>query len=68
MARSTVDAGGCRGFVAGGGRGQGGGMGQGVLTEENMAATREHGSNKIRHAFEEHGQVEVALVKNNRTW
>ncbi|MFS8030427.1 putative nucleotide-binding alpha-beta plait domain superfamily, RNA-binding domain superfamily [Helianthus anomalus] len=22
----------------------------------------------IRHAFEEHGQVEVALVKNKRTW
>ncbi|XP_022038986.1 uncharacterized protein LOC110941631 isoform X1 [Helianthus annuus] len=107
MARSTADAGRCRGFVAGGGRGQGGGRGKGVVIEENMAATRELGNNKrtwqqqdqygrgsfakkklsggsvtklsvssvpktvtkedIQHAFEEHGQVEVALVKNKRT-
>ncbi|MFS7912314.1 hypothetical protein Hanom_Chr02g00128591 [Helianthus anomalus] len=46
MARSTVDAGRCPGFVAGGGRGQGGDRGQGVVTEENMAATRELGNNK----------------------
>ncbi|KAJ0936851.1 hypothetical protein HanRHA438_Chr03g0135671 [Helianthus annuus] len=46
MARSTADAGRCRGFVAGCGRGQGGGRGQGVVTEKNMAATRELGNNK----------------------
>ncbi|MFS7889455.1 hypothetical protein Hanom_Chr00s000004g01607221 [Helianthus anomalus] len=46
MARSTADAGKCRGFVAGGGRGQGGGRGKGVVIEENMAATRELGNNK----------------------
>ncbi|MFS7962545.1 hypothetical protein Hanom_Chr08g00727921 [Helianthus anomalus] len=62
-----------------------------VVTEENMAATRELGNNKrtgqqqvltnfllvlfqrpslkrmlIRHAFEEPGQVEAALVKNKK--
>ncbi|XP_035837416.1 uncharacterized protein LOC110912466 isoform X2 [Helianthus annuus] len=50
MARSTADAGRCRGFVAGGGRGQAGGkvwsLKRTWQQQENWATTREQGSNK----------------------
>ncbi|MFS7889785.1 hypothetical protein Hanom_Chr00s000005g01611131 [Helianthus anomalus] len=55
MARSTADAGRCRGFVAGGGRGQGVEAAGGKVwslkrtwqQQENWATTREQGSNKV---------------------